>query len=147
MGWKVTKEIEDYISATLQEELVRDFKEKEKTGVYAGFDAIHPATKETVPIWITNYVMNDVGTGAIMGVPAHDERDFQFAKKYNLPVKQVIAPLRYDPKNPFVKEWQTVERQMVQAVIRNPKDDTYLLLQWKELPWVTFPGGGLEEGE
>ena len=126
---------------------MRDFKEKEKTGVYAGFDAIHPATKETVPIWITNYVMNDVGTGAIMGVPAHDERDFQFAKKYNLPVKQVIAPLRYDPKNPFVKEWQTVERQMVQAVIRNPKDDTYLLLQWKELPWVTFPGGGLEEGE
>lgn len=89
MGWKATPEVATYIDETLKEEAVRDFKEKEKTGVYAGFDAINPGTKEKIPVWITNYVMKDVGTGAIMGVPAHDERDFAFAKKYSLAIKLV----------------------------------------------------------
>lgn len=90
MGWKATDGVKEYIERTLKEEAVRDFKEKEKTGIYAGFDAINPATKESIPVWITNYVMSDVGTGAIMAVPAHDERDFEFAKKYNLPILEVI---------------------------------------------------------
>ena len=120
----------------------------EKTGIcLEGITATNPANGEHVPVWIANYVLANYGTGAVMAVPAHDERDFEFAKKYQLEVKQVIAPLRYDPKNPFVKEWPIVERHMVQAIVKNPKDDRYLLLQWKELPWITFPGGGLEENE
>lgn len=90
MGWPATDEIKAYIEQTLKEQGVRDFKEKEKTGIYAGFKAINPATKEELPVWITNYVLSDIGTGAIMGVPAHDERDFDFAKKYELPIKYVI---------------------------------------------------------
>ncbi len=91
MGWPASAEIKEYIEKTIIEQSgVRDFKEKEKTGIYAAFNAINPATKEEVPVWITNYVLNDIGTGAIMGVPAHDERDADFAKKFNLPTKEVM---------------------------------------------------------
>ncbi len=92
MGWKASPDVQVYIEQALAQESVRDFKEKEKTGIPAGFDAINPGTKEKVPIWITNYVMSDVGTGAIMGVPAHDERDFEFALKYNLKIIDVVDP-------------------------------------------------------
>ncbi len=55
--------------------------------------AIHPLTGEKLPIWVANFVLMHYGTGAVMAVPAHDQRDFEFAQKYNLPIKQVIAPL------------------------------------------------------
>jgi leucyl-tRNA synthetase len=62
-----------------------------KTGIFSGAYAINPLSREKVPIWITNYVLADYGTGAVMGVPAHDERDFDFAHKHGLPVAQVVA--------------------------------------------------------
>lgn len=65
---------------------------EEKTGVFTGSYAIHPITSQQVPIWVGDYVIGGYGTGAVMGVPAHDERDFLFAKKYSLEVKTVIAP-------------------------------------------------------
>jgi len=64
----------------------------EKKGQYSGFDAIHPLTGEKVPVWIANFVLAGYGTGAVMAVPGHDQRDWEFAKKYGLPIKQVIAP-------------------------------------------------------
>lgn len=64
----------------------------EKKGMDTGLFCIHPITKEQVPIWVGNYVIMDYGTGSVMAVPAHDERDFEFAKKYNIPIKQVITP-------------------------------------------------------
>jgi len=64
----------------------------EKKGMDTGFKAIHPITGETVPIWVANFVLMSYGTGAVMSVPAHDERDHEFAKKYDLNIKQVIAP-------------------------------------------------------
>ena len=91
LGWVTSQEIKNYIEATLKEQGVRDFKEKEKTGIYTGFNAINPANKKKIPVWVTNYVIKDVGTGAIMAVPAHDERDFEFANKYNLPELKVIS--------------------------------------------------------
>jgi len=63
----------------------------EKQGVDSGLTAINPLTGQSMPIWITNYVLMDYGSGAVMAVPAHDERDHEFAKKYNLPIQQVIA--------------------------------------------------------
>ncbi|MCL5260135.1 MAG: leucine--tRNA ligase [Gammaproteobacteria bacterium] len=63
-----------------------------KAGVDTGLKAIHPFTNATIPIWVANFVLMDYGTGAVMSVPAHDERDFEFAKKYNLQIKQVIKP-------------------------------------------------------
>ena len=64
----------------------------EKHGVATGRSAVNPFTGETVPIWVANYILADYGTGAIMSVPAHDERDYEFAMKYGLPIKRVIAP-------------------------------------------------------
>ncbi len=65
---------------------------QEKSGIDTGLKAIHPITGEQLPIWIANFVLMDYGTGAVMAVPAHDQRDFEFAQKYHLPIKQVIAP-------------------------------------------------------
>jgi leucyl-tRNA synthetase len=64
----------------------------EKKGVATGFNAIHPITGEQVPIWVANFVLMGYGTGAVMSVPAHDQRDFEFAKKFGLSLKQVVAP-------------------------------------------------------
>lgn len=69
-----------------------DIATQEKLGVDTGFQAIHPITKKKLPIWITNFVLMEYGEGAVMSVPAHDQRDFEFAQKYNLPIVQVIAP-------------------------------------------------------
>jgi len=69
-----------------------DFGTIEKHGVSTGKHAVNPFTGETLPIWVANYILADYGTGAIMSVPAHDERDFEFATKYGLPIKRVIAP-------------------------------------------------------
>ncbi len=72
---------------------------KDKTGVFTGAYAINPVNNERIPIWIADYVLMSYGTGAIMAVPAHDERDFEFAKKFDLPIKQVVEPTAG-------KEWQ-----------------------------------------
>ncbi|MFW6139914.1 MAG: leucine--tRNA ligase [Acidobacteriota bacterium] len=66
--------------------------EEEKEGIDTGRTAVNPFTNENIPIWIANYVLMEYGTGAIMAVPAHDERDFQFAQKYSLPIREVIVP-------------------------------------------------------
>jgi leucyl-tRNA synthetase len=68
-----------------------DIATQEKLGMHTGFFAIHPITQEKVPVWVTNFVLMEYGSGAVMAVPAHDERDHEFAKKYDLPIKQVIA--------------------------------------------------------
>ena len=64
----------------------------EKHGVFTGHHATNPFTAETMPVWVANYILADYGTGAIMSVPGHDERDFEFATKYGLPIKRVVAP-------------------------------------------------------
>jgi len=68
-----------------------DLATMDKKGIAAGIDAIHPISGERIPVWIANYVLMDYGSGAVMAVPAHDERDFAFANKYQLPINQVIA--------------------------------------------------------
>ncbi len=76
-----------------------DIGEIEKHGVNTGRYAINPYNGEKVPIWVANYILMDYGTGAIMSVPAHDERDFEFAKKYNLEIRLVILPIANDPED------------------------------------------------
>ncbi len=77
---------------------------KEKTGVFTGAYAINPATDEKIPIWIADYVMLGYGTGAIGGVPAHDERDLEFARKFDLPIRQVVQPLGGEDPIGFIGE-------------------------------------------
>lgn len=71
-----------------------------KQGMPSGFEAIHPVTQEKLPIWVANYVLMNYGTGAVMAVPAHDERDFEFATQYQLPIKQVIEALNSQKLTP-----------------------------------------------
>ena len=82
--------------AARQSEIERMSTEKEKTGVFTGSYAINPVNNERIPIWIADYVMMGYGTGAIMAVPAHDERDFEFAMKHVLPIRVVIEPPDWD---------------------------------------------------
>lgn len=82
---------EEYIkTAVKKSEIERTNDTKEKTGVFTGSYAINPITGEKVPVWVADYVLGGYGTGAVMGVPGHDERDFAFAEKYNLPIIEVI---------------------------------------------------------
>ena len=83
--------VEDYIYQSSLKSSVDRLQDKEKTGVFTGSYAINPLNGAKVPIWLSDYVLADYGTGAIMCVPAHDDRDFEFAKKFNIPIIQVIA--------------------------------------------------------
>ncbi|MBQ3512591.1 MAG: leucine--tRNA ligase [Lachnospiraceae bacterium] len=83
--------VEKYIFDSSMRSNVDRMQDKEKTGVFTGSYAINPLNGAKVPIWLSDYVLADYGTGAIMCVPAHDDRDFEFAKKFNLPIIQVIA--------------------------------------------------------
>ena len=86
-------EVEQYRERTARKsDLERTELAKDKSGVFTGAHAINPVNNERIPIWIADYVLRSYGTGAIMAVPAHDERDFEFAKKFDLPIKQVVQP-------------------------------------------------------
>lgn len=85
------KAVEEYVLETSKaKEIDRLSTEREKTGVFTGAYAINPVNGKKVPIWISDYVIYSYGTGCVMGVPAHDERDFDFANKYNLPITRVV---------------------------------------------------------
>ena len=84
-------EVLDYVRRTAGRTVV-EREQKEKDGVFTGAYATNPATGEPTPIWVADYVLPEYGTGAIMAVPAHDERDFEFAQRYGLPVRQVVVP-------------------------------------------------------
>ena len=79
-----------------EDKINRTAEDKEKEGMFTGLYVINPVNNEKLPLWIGNYVLMDYGTGAVMAVPAHDERDFFFAKKYNLPIRIVINPVDKD---------------------------------------------------
>lgn len=92
-------EVKEYIEKTRKvADIERTSADKEQTGVPLGASAINPVTGEKIPIWIADYVLGNYGTGAVMMVPAHDERDFKFAKKYGIDIKYVIAPAHQDAK-------------------------------------------------
>ena len=86
-------EVEAYVTwAKNRSERERQAEVKKVSGVFTGAYAVNPITEERIPIWVSDYVLSDYGTGAIMAVPAHDSRDFAFARHFNLPIRQVVAP-------------------------------------------------------
>jgi leucyl-tRNA synthetase len=94
--------VDAYVMRTAKQDLVaRKVTEKEKTGVFTGAYAKNPATGKDIPVWIADYVLMEYGTGAIMAVPGHDERDFQFAEKFGLPIVRVVAGEGEDAGTPL----------------------------------------------
>ena len=89
---------------------------KEKTGVFTGAHAINPANEQKIPIWIADYVLLGYGTGAIGGVPAHDERDLEFAKKFDLPIVEVVQPLNDEPTFGFVGEGIAINSPIINGL-------------------------------
>jgi leucyl-tRNA synthetase len=105
-GWKTSPDVAPYVAKTLEDQKKEnDYSViPEKTGVFSGIYAINPATNKKVPVWIANYVLGGVGTGAIMAVPAHDDRDYDFAKKYNLPIVYVVSVEGKEPAGYVAEE-------------------------------------------
>lgn len=143
---KITSEsqkqsVEDYVkSATKKTEIERQAA-KDKTGVFTGSYAINPVNNEKIPIWVADYVLSGYGTGAIMAVPAHDERDNEFALKYDLPIREVVAPDFGAP----LKDAVDVTGPVVIGFDPNTKEFMSLINTKNNMRWLA--SGGLEEGE
>ncbi|HJV31028.1 MAG TPA: leucine--tRNA ligase, partial [Bacillales bacterium] len=102
---------------------------KEKTGVFTGAFAINPANGENMPIWIADYVLVSYGTGAIMAVPAHDERDYEFAKQFDLPIKQVVAGGEIDSEA-FTGDGEHINSDFLNGL--NKMDGIQKMISWLE---------------
>ncbi len=158
-------EVEAYLKKTQSEsEVARQETDRPKTGVWTGAIAKNPITGRDMPIWVADYVLASYGTGAIMAVPAHDERDFAFAKAMNqqfleaegpeylasrpapyITIAPVIEPIAGTPHG------DDHEKEAIVAVVHNPKTNETLLLDWgpRHSNWggMLFIGGGVEPGE
>ncbi|MCC7522993.1 class I tRNA ligase family protein [Candidatus Uhrbacteria bacterium] len=136
-------EVRSYQAETASKsEIERGDESKDKTGVeLKGVQAVNPANGEKIPVWISDYVLATYGTGSIMAVPAHDERDHAFAKKFGLPIDIVVEPVTGEPR-----ENEEFRRSIV-AIVRNPKNGKLLSINWGKKGGSLFVGGGLEDGE
>src|SRR5213082_2515677 len=109
--------IREYREKTARKsELERAELTKEKTGDFTGAHAINPANEQKIPIWIADYVLLGYGTGAIGGVPAHDERDLEFAKNFDLPIVEVVQPLNNEPAFGFVGEGIAINSPIINGL-------------------------------
>lgn len=146
-----TIEIAQYIKTVREKtDIERTDAKAAKSGVeLKGIKAINPVNNEEVPVWIADYVLADYGTGAVMAVPAHDERDFDFAKKYGLEIREVVEPLIVErtAADAVRPELPLKERNAVVCVIKHWSEEKYLGLRWKKNGWCGFVVGGIEKGE
>ncbi len=141
------KECQKYIEKTKSEsDQDRTNEKKEKTGVFTGSYVINPYNGEKVPVWIADYVLGNYGTGAVMAVPAHDERDWDFAKKYALEIKQSVWPFWTNAIGDWAprKDKKDEQRNMLLALLKHHTEDKYLCLDWKQTTWKSFISGGTE---
>jgi leucyl-tRNA synthetase len=141
-------EVAAYIQAAkAKSEIERTADGKEKTGVeLKGVKAINPASKEEIPLFVADYVLGNYGTGAIMAVPAHDDRDMAFAKKYTLPITDVLsAKYILDGESKERDGVETLNRKVVDPIIHDKEGNFYLV---KEGPQhIHFAGGGIDGDE
>ncbi|MCP4087559.1 MAG: leucine--tRNA ligase [Actinomycetia bacterium] len=143
-------EVEAYQKESLKKsDIERQKEEKVKTGVFSGAYAINPANNEKIPIWVADYVLMGYGTGIVMGVPAHDQRDYEFASRFDLPIKQVYMESGPDPVNPPQDGYDMVERDTVVVHLKDKSTGKYALLNWRgTLEGITTAiMGGVDEGE
>jgi leucyl-tRNA synthetase len=145
------KEVNEYVEGIkIKTEIERTDAGKEKTGVeIKGVKAINPANGEELPIYVADYVLAHYGTGAIMAVPAHDDRDMAFAKKFKLPIVEVIEPLFeiHHGSDALRKDLPYVKRNAVVCIVKHWSEEKYLCLKWKKADWTGFVVGGIEKDE
>ncbi len=127
-------------AAQAKSDIERQNTDREKTGVFTGTYAINPVNNEHIPIWIADYVLAGYGTGAIMAVPAHDERDYAFARAFDLDIREVVAP-EYGERREN-EQWA----DGATVIVYDQKTDTFLGLDW-EGGWTGLVAGGINEGE
>ena len=147
VGWPAGAEVRHYVDQALKASELERQEGKHKTGADTGIKAVHPLTGELLPVWVADYVLGSYGTGAIMAVPAHDERDHEFALAMNErfgDTKEFI-----DDTSPLRPDRPIEDRQVALAVIKHPEDDKYLLLKAKNWDDEThsFVMGGIDAGE
>ena len=136
------KEVEAYQKeCSFKNDMERTELNKEKTGVFTGAYAINPVNKERIPIYISDYVLATYGTGAIMAVPAHDQRDYEFAVKYNIPIVQVLEEVSGEPHE------NELNKTSIVAVVYDEKEDKFLTLNWHDKGGRCFIGGTVHDGE
>lgn len=114
-------EVDEYIQATKRKTERERMMDKRTSGVFSGSYAINPITGERIPIWISDYVLAGYGTGAIMAVPAHDSRDFAFARHFDLPIRQVVVPEGEQESDPA--EWSESKDSKLGTLINSPLID------------------------
>jgi leucyl-tRNA synthetase len=142
--------VETYITeAHAKSDVERQDQSRVKSGVFTGAYAINPVTGKEIPIWLADYVLPGYGTGAIMAVPAHDERDFEFATKFGLPIVSVVAREHIDDWHPSKLGLPFEERVVAQCIVKHPSEDKYLMLKLKGWDTETYslPIGGVDDGE
>ena len=105
--------VDQYIARSSKQDVVTRKSNTEKTGVFTGAYALNPATGQEIPIWISDYVLMEYGTGAIMAVPGHDERDFEFAKVFGLPIVRVVCAEGEEPSAPLEAAFTENERGLI----------------------------------
>ncbi len=112
--WPAVREYRE--RAARKSDLERTDLAREKTGVFTGACAVNPVSNEKIPIWIADYVLIGYGTGAIMGVPAHDERDLEFARKFNLPIRAVVQPPGNEDSIGFVGDGRAINSPIIDGL-------------------------------
>lgn len=110
------KTVDDYVSKAASKSEVQRKADTKKTGVFTGAYALNPFTKAKIPIWVADYVLMDYGTGAIMAVPAHDDRDFEFAQTFNLPIQRVLAS---ETDLPFMGEGDLINSDFLNGLTKS----------------------------
>ncbi|MDN5275657.1 MAG: LeucinetRNA ligase [Candidatus Saccharibacteria bacterium] len=143
---EMRESVESYVKdAVKKSEIDRMNDTKEKTGVFTGSYAVNPATGENIPVWVADYVLTGYGTGAIMAVPAHDERDYAFAEKFKLPIINVINPSFGEPQG------DETHKVGVNIALRDPKTDKVVVLDWgprrERSGGMMLIGGGVDNDE
>ena len=140
-------EVQNYLDGVAKKSDLDRQQSTEKTGVeLKGVTAINPANNEEVPVWIADYVLAGFGTGAVMAVPAHDERDFEFAQKFGLSIKEVVAEhFIMDEESKEKNGVETLNRKIVDGIIHDGKGNYFLIKEGEK--HVHFVGGVIEEGE